>query len=47
MKQVDIVIRQVNEELRRKFKAKVASEGSNMTEKAEELIRKYLKEENK
>lgn len=42
MSKTEAVIFQLNKNLKRKFKAKVATEGTNMTEKLTELIKNYV-----
>ena len=42
MSKADIVVREVNEELKRKFKSKVAKEGQTMTGKLKKMIEEYV-----
>lgn len=42
MSKTEAVIFQLNKNLKRKFKAKVATEGTNMTEKITEMIEQYV-----
>lgn len=46
MSKTEVIMTKINDELKRKFKAKVATEGTNMTEKITEMIEQYVNKSN-